>query len=473
MTQLPAPGDTVGVDSTVSVVFGADPDPATLSEAGFTVSDFAGTLPGVLDYDAGTRTWTWTPTRQLPRGAMLTARIGRAVGTIDGAVVADGFAWSFRVRAGEPGTTATIATNVPWNGSDPVLAAFLRDGRPLVAIGQLAWTVGQGGPDPAEPLLGGRARGLCVDAAGNAVALMSDSVGAHAALQAVRRQEAGNWSQPEWIADTGSATLLDYGGFLGNDAGHLLVHQRVQAASLVVDRAFWCAPSGAAPGTWQALPLPDSRLAYELRAGLDGFGRVVTLHSDGTYVIVQQQEPGLLGVRENVLAQVPGTRIAGLGVDDGGTIRAVWTEIGQVTRQRRSVSGLAFGPETTQPIVVPSNVRTLTAPTGAMRAWRDRDVYRSEGASDVWVAGELEQLPVALALSPRGEAAMLIFELPDVWSLVRWQPNEGLTAPIQIAAVPSPVSAPRDGGLAFDAVGRVYVAFRPDSSGELYGVLVE
>ena len=472
LSQRPVPGGFADIDANVSITFGADPDPATLVPSNFTVSDAAGPLPGTLDYDDATRTWTWRPTRELPRGATLRAAIDTRVIVVPNAVLAPQFTWDFRVRPGQPLPTVPVAANVISTVGDRVLAAFRRDGSAQLAAGGRSWRFTGTDVGQDEILQGGSARGIHVDAAGDIAVLVTDGVGPNATVGLTRRGNNGIWSTAELVTNSGTAALQPTARLEGNDNGDLMVQLHVSVpGTQVLDQVHWS--SGVSPGSWQEVPLPFSPIWFELRAAMDGSGNITTLHAEGSFLLAQRQDPGQSAAVTYTVAQVPAVRVGGLGVSAAGEARALFYEPGNVLRQRRAQPGLSFEPPTDVPLFVPAGTQWLTAPDGAIVGWNGNNLYRSESGSDEWRSAVLPQPALAVAISPRGEAVALVFELPDVWSIVRWRGGEPADAPVQIASALSQVVAQRHGGVAVDASGRVVAAFTASSTQPLMAVLVE
>lgn len=469
-SSLPGAGAIAEPDTTVQVVFDRDADPATLTAAAFTVADFSGPLAGTAAYDAGARRWTWTPAQPLPRGAQLTVQLGAGVHGSAGEQLSTS-SWSFHVRAGIPAAPVELDANLGSSGDDGVFAAMKGDGGGVVALRGSSWSVQPTTVSPLLPLAGS-VRGMHADASGEVAVLTVSGTGTGVGVD-VCRQVGTGWSCGA-VTATGTAFITD-AQLVGNEAGDLLVYLRtIETTSPTHGTVELFASRAATPTTWasvQQLVTSTTTLA-PWRFALDGLGHAGVLWQDGTLrVDVHDLANG--ATDSYPLAPGPYATMFTLAAARDGGLRALWNQPSLGNYERRRAPG-ATGFLQEAPVSSPAHYTSQwrASASGAIAGWTGTTAFRSETTGQ-WSTATLPSTPLAVAMSPRGEAVFLHFSLPDAWFLVRWRAGEAPDAPLPIATATSAFNALRDGALAVDASGVVLAALSVDATGPLLAVRVE
>ena len=475
-TQLPAPGSTVAIDTAVTLVFAADPepDPATLTAAALQVADGAGPLPGSHQYDATTRTWTWIPSRELPRGARLTASVADSVRSLEGGRLAAAVSWDFHVRAGVPASPVTLATGVVTSALGPpsLYVSTLDNGDAMVVAGSQSWDWTSSGVSAPLTVPGSAVHGFHLDAAGEAVVVtLNGGLGVGVPINSATRSFGSPWSASQTIFSSGGGHPLS-AKLSVNAAGDRMLYVPIGFTSPTHSRHYVVWASGASPSAWQTSPSSLATfVSTVVLTELDGTGKVATLRRDGTFLIAERHDRAEGTMQVYTVAQGSVSPM-GLMASDDGTLRAVWRDVG-ITRQSFAAPGSSFGVPTDVPVFLPNTTNWRVAPSGALLGWGGTQAVRSAASSAEWSETTLAAQPLAGAISPRGEAVFIYFRLPNELMLLRWRPGELIDPPLLIATVNGPFVAFRDGAITVDEVGRVTVAFVPNSPGDLIGVRIE
>jgi len=466
-SQLPPPNSIVSPDSTVSVAFDRAPDPATLTADAFTVQDAAGSLAGSLAYVATSRTWTWTPDDELPRGVTLTASVAGTVRSSDGAPLPGASTWSFAVSEGVPGALQLVRAGAVVTS---IHAARYERDRARIAARNECWELGPSGPGPSEPTPFGNIVQWHVDASGGASALGSLLGPPETTTFAFNRRAAsGGWGMPRALSQP-FYTITDL-RLHGNERGDVLLHVVFGQlpATWREHRVYFA--SGAVPTQWYE-SAPQLLAANEtMVAAIDSGGRFATLCNDDDYVIVQRHDPAL-GPVATFTVYEPFARAETLVASADGTLRAVWHVPGRA-RQAVSLPGQGFAPPTDVPVGILSGCAWRSSPLGDAVGWQGLWMVRFAAGAQQWTQVTLPRDPLAVAMSPRGEVVWLDFQLPNRWLLHRWRAGEAPDEPLLLAEVASAHTASRSGAVSIDGAGRVTVAFVPDVPGDLVAIVVE
>ncbi|HEX5052343.1 MAG TPA: Ig-like domain-containing protein [Planctomycetota bacterium] len=466
----PSPGSVVTPEVAVRVVFDRDPDPATLTSDALYVQDGSGVIAGSHSYDAETRTWTWTPDDELPRGAQVTAVIAESVKGVDRATLVGARSSTFVVRGGTAAAPVVLRSNIIANRG-PGVGMFGR-GSARIAAGSEAWELAAGGAGPAEVLPVVEVSALHVDAHGGAAALGTalGPIGSNL-IGFTSRMPEGGWSGPSLIVHGPGATPQAV-QLLGNDQGDVVLHAQYSAVppGYTTHQLFWAAASS--PQAWQWLPAMVLAPNETMVSSLDGVGRVATLRNTSDFVLAERHDPALGTMATYTVAQGHFLGVEVLVASADGTLRAIWHAPG-TARQSFAAPGQGFEVPTDVPIAIPTGSNWRGAPTGAVVGWHGASLVRSEAGSTSWVQATAAAEPLAAAMSPRGELVFVYFQLPDRLMLQRWRAGEEIDAPMQVAAIASAPAAFRSADVAVDGAGRAVVVFLPDVPGDLVAVRVE
>lgn len=467
-SQQPAPRSVVPPQTPVAIAFDRELDAATLAPDAFTVRDGAGPLPGSHAYDALSRTWTWTPDDELPRGALLTADVAPSVRGAGGEALGER-SWSFRVRGGIAGPAQVVRPGAVAFG---VFVERFGNERARLAAGGSAWQLGPLGPGAEELTPVASIARLHVDATGGATALgwLLTPPGSRVAGVA-HRPAGGSWGlvvpNPLHLSPPVTGLRLH-----GNAAGDVLVHATYAHPGASWSQHRFDQAFAGAPGAWFE-PAPETLQADEgIAAALDESGRLAILRDDGDFVVARRYDPATNAVATFTVAQQAFARVETLAASGDGALRAVFHAPG-VARQAFAPPGEGFGEPVDVPIGIPTGATWCAVPSGALAGWKERTIVRSGAGSADWESVTPADTPLAVAMSPRGEVVWLTFDLPDRWLLTRWRAGEDPDPPLPVASVASAFAADRSGAVSVDAAGRVTVAFVPGVPGDLVAVVVE
>lgn len=466
-SQSPAPGSVAEADASVRLVFDRDPDVATLTADALVVNDASGPIAGSHAYDPATRTWTWTAQDELPRGALVTAVVAESVRTVDRAGLLGVRSWTFRVRQAAPSAPLAVRDGAVVTGA--LFVTLRQAGQAVVAAGPEMWWIDRDQVGFAEgtPVL--QVGAMHVDDAGGVVVAGPMSGPGGAIAGCARRNATGLWYDVTAILDDPAASLVGY-RLHGNGRGDALLHGLLGYPPASYTRHHLRRSARDVLG-WQDLPEVLLQAGDDALSCLDERGFVSTLRSEGDFVVAERHAPdGTMATY--TVASGPFLRVESLTTSADGTLRMLWHAPGRA-RQRLLVPGSSFGPATDVPVGIPSWSQWRSAPTGAVVGWNGTAAFRSEAGSSDWVQTTLAQEPLAAAISPRGEAVFVSFELPDQVLMVRWRAGELPDAPVPIAVIPSAFNAQRRAAVAVDGAGRVIVAFVPDVPGDLVAIRVQ
>lgn len=92
----------VPVNAVITATFSMSLNPSTVTTATFYLEGPAGLVPGVVSYDAGTWTATFTPDAELAYGTIYTATLTTGIQSLDGAALCADYSWTFSTVE-EPG----------------------------------------------------------------------------------------------------------------------------------------------------------------------------------------------------------------------------------------------------------------------------------------------------------------------------------------------------------------------------------
>ena len=106
-TSPVADATSVSVDTVVTATFSEAMDDATITTSSFTLDSMA----GVVSYDAGTDTATFTPSADLAYNTTYTATLSTAITDAAGNPLASAYAWDF--TTGSPPGVVTVAIDAP------------------------------------------------------------------------------------------------------------------------------------------------------------------------------------------------------------------------------------------------------------------------------------------------------------------------------------------------------------------------
>ncbi|MCR9245791.1 MAG: hypothetical protein NXI31_12235 [bacterium] len=473
--RLPAPGATVAPTADVVVRFAEPIVTGALAGDVLVVADGSGALPGAVSYDDATRELRWRPVRELPRGALLAVTLSSLAATNGGVVPPTG--WNYHVEAGlaQPAIELAASVNPRTSANDPGLfVSMYPNGDAQIAVEDRSWRLSRSSTTlGAEFIPGGTVRGLHVDAASNVAALMVDGAATNTPINVARRTGNGTWT-PELVASTGPGTPYR-ARLTGTDNGDYLVHltTRLVAPTRFVDELH---TTRGGPPSWTSLPVPARASWNTLLATIDGSGTVSTLHTEtgGDFVIAQRYDPASATPTIYTVGSGAFLSAIGLGVSVDGRARVVYLDPLRGVLQRRAPAGERFADETNVAVSLTSGAPWYASATGAVLTVVQGRIFRSEANSDDWVeAPNRLPTPRAVAMSPRGEAAIVYYEGPDRWMLVRWRAGEPMDPPIVLAFRSASFNAVRDAAVGIDASGRVVVAIVPDAGAELLAVRVD
>lgn len=466
VSLLPAEGAVVEPGTAVIVVFAKAPNLATLRDEALVVQDASGPLLGSHAYDAATRTWRWQAAGELPRGARLTASLAGTVTAPDGAALLP-LTWQFSVRAAAPGDDQILS---PGDATAVApLLAWDEAGRVHVASGQGTWSAATPGLVSSAPSPFASIVGWHIGAGGAATAVGWLPPGTGAGLAAVADRDVhGTWQVPETFLNLPPNSLLDL-DVVGSRSGSTVLRGTYgQPPAAWREQWVWIRPAALAPA-WQPLAPSVQPLGAVWRSALAGDGSFATLRSEGAQVVVQRFAAGTQGggspSTEFVASEVGAIAESILASDDGG-LRVLWHGAGGA-RQRLAAAGEAFGAATLVPVAIPSGCRWLAAPDGHVVGWRDRRLVRCAPGSNDWQTRDLDQQPLAVAISARGEVAWLTWSAGGAWSLTRWRFGAEPDLPVWFADQPGPFAGPRRAALALDPAGRIAAVLAADTPGEL------
>lgn len=285
----------VELDTTVSVAFDDNVDPASLTGSSFVVRDTSGAdVPGTVV--AGSSSVTFTPTMPLARYVTYTAQLTTAATDTSGNPLAGELTWSFTTRPLRPGDASILDTN----------------DRDVVGLPQLA------GND-----------------AGQAIAVWIQGAVAFADgdVLASRYEPGVGWSSPA-LLETGSQRAQTPQVAMDEAGNAVVVWVQDDGVANSIWANYYAAGSGW--GTAERIEIRDSGDATAPSVAMDSSGRAIAIWSQSsgtrTNLRANQYLPGSgWGTDERIEDETGDVATPQIAMNSAGNAVAVWVQHDGVT----------------------------------------------------------------------------------------------------------------------------------------------